>query len=212
MDATTPPPVPTAAPAAPPPAAPNPTPAPAPVKSSKHLLIYPVAVLALIVGIVLGYFIFNTLPGNRSSSAPAAQVTENSGEIVLPTDAVQIQACSDHRGALYVKPADIPTGPVYMVYNNKVIGIEYMLGKEDFLGGKSYKDLAGEGVKVDHVNVGLLSQGHEGYPIPHYHVDLYTVSKEVEQAIVCAPSASTATPSATINTASESATPSAASK
>lgn len=193
------------------PAAPTPAPAPSvtntPNKPKKSLLVYPLVLIALVAGVVLGYFVFNTLPGNKP--LPPAQVKAQSDEIVLPADAVEIQACSDHRGALYVKPADIPTGPVYMVSAGKVIGIEYMLGKDDFLGGKSYKDLAGEGLKVDHVNVGLLSQGHEGYPVPHYHVDMYTVSKDVEEAIVCAPSA---TPSASLTPATQSATQSSTTK
>ncbi len=164
---------------------------------------YLVMLVVLVVGVVLGYLVFRFYP-NKSSSAPAPKV-ENS-LTALPNDAVLIQHCADHKGALYIKPNDIPVGPVYMIFNNALIGIEYMLGKDDFLNGKSYQNLAGLGVKVDHVNIGLLSQGHEGYTAPHYHVDLYNVSRTTEQGILCPGSspAAAATPSATV-----SATPSA---
>jgi len=188
---------------------------PPPPAKHRSFIIYPILIVVLIVGIALGYLLFSTYPGNHQSApSNANQVTEQATKLTLPSDAVQIQACSDHRGTLYVKPADIPVGPVYMVSKGQVIGVEYMLSQQEFMSGKSFKDLAGNGVKVDHVNIGLLSQGHEGYPIPHYHVDMYSVPKSVEQAILCSGSStasSSATPSASLNPYA-SATPSATQK
>ncbi len=175
------------------------TPAPA----SRSMLIYPLTLGALLIGVGLGYLLFTSLTGSTNGGTqPAVVTTESQASITLPTDAVQIQRCSDHRGTLYIRPSDIPVGPVYMVRENKVIGIEYMLAKDEFLNSKSYKDLAGLGAKIDHVNIGLLSVGHEGYAVPHYHVDMYTVSKEEEQAIVCPASSPVASGSAIIATPS----------
>ncbi len=147
--------------------------------------IYLLSIFTLILGIALGYVLFKTLPGIKTVNTSLPESTKEVKEITLPTDAVKIQLCSDHRGSLYIKPQDIPVGPVYMVNEGKVIGIEYMLEKDQVLDGQSYKGLTGLGIKIDHVNIGLLSQGHEGFTAPHYHVDLYSVSKDVEQAIVC---------------------------
>ncbi len=155
-----------------------------PKKSGISLIMIVLSVItALIIGGIIGYMAFSPLNGAPKTNNIV--VNQNSGEIVLPADAVQIQSCSDRRGKLYVKPTDIPVGPVYMVNEGKVIGIEYMLSKDEFLQGKSYKELAGQGVKVDHVNIGLLSEGHEGYEIPHFHVDMYTISYKQADAIVC---------------------------
>lgn len=141
---------------------------------------YWIALATLAAGLVLGYLLANS-PLLRAPTPPP----EVPKEITLPADAVQVQACANNKGTLYTKPADIPLGPVYMVRNGKVIGIEFMLNKDEFLGGQSYKFLSVLGMKIDHFNLGLLSQGHEGNPVPHYHLDLYNVGKDVEQAIKC---------------------------
>lgn len=164
-----------------------------PPSSSHHRssLFYLIPLMLFVIGIIGGYIYAELFPGIAPlrSTETQSQSTKQYSEISLPPEAVLIQECSDHRGALYVKPEDIPVGPVYMVHNGKVIGIEYMLSQEEFLSGKSYKNLPAHNISIDHVNTGLISKGHAGYPAPHYHVDLYTVTKEVEDSIVCPTSA-----------------------
>jgi hypothetical protein len=158
------------------------------IDSSLSWKIYIVILLILFIGIGLGFMLNEYLPNTTDNISSNNGTVENtSSEIILPEDAVQIQSCADNKGALYIKPEDIPEGPVYMVNDGKVIGIEFMLNQAGFLSGESYRELEGLGVKVDHVNVGLLSQGHSGYQQPHYHVDLYTVSNTVEENIICQP-------------------------
>lgn len=164
---------------------------------------YLVMLLLFIVGAGLGYALQQFLP-KQADTKPATTAPQKS--LSLPADAVQIQACSTGRGTLYVKPQDIPVGPVYMVNKGKIIGIEFMLSRDDFLQGKDYKYLSGLGVVVDHVNVGLLSAGHEGYTAPHYHVDLYTIPREEASQIVCP---QTASPTAAVATESAVLTPAA---
>ncbi len=154
---------------------------PPPPSSSKPGT-YILILVLFILGAILGYVLHQFLPG--SEKAPPPPVSPNTA-LTLPPDAVQIQACSNNRGTLYVKPQDIPVGPIYMVHKGKIVGIEFMLSQEDFVQGKNYKHLSGLGVNIDHVNVGLFSHGHEGYTSPHYHVDLYTITKEEEAQIVC---------------------------
>ncbi len=156
---------------------------PHPDSSMTNTINYVLALITFLLGILLGYFLLRSLTNENAAVPQTEKATQ--GEIGLPVDTIQIQACADRKGSLYVRSGDIPVGPVYMVHEGKVIGIEFMLAKEDFLSGKSYKDLAGLNMEVDHVNVGLLSQGHEGYTRPHYHVDVYRVSKEVEEGIKC---------------------------
>lgn len=176
--------------------------------SGRGVLLYVFVLVALLIGVVGGYFLFKNLPSSNPSPSPVAV---SNGEIVLPADAVSIQKCSDHRGELFAKPSDIPLGPVYMVNQGKVIGIEYMLEKQKFLDGntQSFLNLPALGIKADHVNIGLLSQGHEGFPQPHYHVDIYAVPASVERAIVCPKASTQATSSASVatTTSTPSATP-----
>ncbi len=157
---------------------------PVSTKPAKHGALFILLLVAVFLGgAVWSYFFYPLLSSFGHKQLPSVEVKSN--KIVLPSNAVLIQKCANNKGALYVEPQNIPVGPVYMVSNGEVIGIEFMLGKDEFLQGKSYKDLQGLGMEIDHVNIGLLSEGHEGYALPHYHVDIYTVSKEVEIVITC---------------------------
>lgn len=151
-----------------------------------------VSIIAFGLGAIL---VMLLLPIGKSTSTNPSVTVSDTGKVVLPTTAIRIQACSDRQGALYVEPQNIPAGPIYMVNKGDVIGVEYMLAKDEFLSGKSYDNLLALGIKVDHVRIGFLSNGHEGYPVPHYHVFLYTVTADVEQNIICP---KVATPSGTL--------------
>lgn len=151
--------------------------------SANNSLYYLFAFAIFMLGLGVGFFLYKF--SNPQVTTFERPTPDTNMPITLPSDAVQIQSCSNNKGALYVKPTDIPVGPVYMVNNSRVIGVEFMLSKDEFINGKSFKYLSGLGAKVDHVNIGLLSEGHEGYTIPHYHVDLYLVPKEVEESIKC---------------------------
>lgn len=166
----------------------------------RNPLVYLVTLVLFIIGIVLGFFLVQLMP-NRTTKMPVA---EGMAEITLPTDAQQIQACADHKGALYIQPKNIhpkdePIGPVYMVNKGKVIGMEFMVAKNDIMQEKSFTDLQGLGMKVDHINVEPESSGHEGFPASHYHLDFYSVSKAVEQAIVCPGSSNDSSSSGTMD-------------
>ena len=146
------------------------------------------SLILVLVGLVVGaLFTFFLL---KSSGANSNSQQKISSTIALPLDATRIVACDDKHGALYVEPQNIPTGPVYMVNNNKVIGLEFMIDKADFDAGKSFTNLAGLGIKVDHVNMTLYPSGHAGMPLPHYMIDFYTISSAKANAIKCAPGSS----------------------
>lgn len=107
-------------------------------------------------------------------------------DLTVPADATILAQCAKGRGTQYALPKDIPLGPVYNVYQGKVIGLEFMIGRDDLLSAnKNYLNLPLFGQKYDHINIGLLSQGHAGYPVPHYHVDLFTIPDSVSKAITC---------------------------
>lgn len=174
-----------------------PTPIPTPLPTESHAstkkaklsaaLIAGVALLMLLVGLGVGFGVAQMTapkPTQNAVDLPAPQQTADK-ELTVPEGATVIAECAKGRGKQYVLPKDIPQGPVYNVYNGKVIGIEYMLGQQDVLSSKDYLDLPLQGVKYDHINIGLLSKGHSGYPDPHYHVDIFTISHEEALKITC---------------------------
>lgn len=142
--------------------------------------------IAILAGAAAGYFAYSY----GKTKAPEKVVTKTTTvadiPLTVPKDATVISQCSAGKGALYALPKDIPTGPVYLVNKNKVIGIEFMVGKDDLLvAGKNFLDLSLFKQKYDHVNIGLLSQGHAGFPTPHYHVDVFMVPDAQAKAITC---------------------------
>lgn len=150
------------------------------------LLVAAVAGLMLLIGLGAGFGVAQLAASKAEKpvALPAPQQTADK-QLAVPEGATVIAECAKGRGKQYVLPENIPQGPVYNVYNGKVIGIEYMLGQQDVLNNKDYLNLPLRGVKYDHINIGLLSKGHSGYPDPHYHVDVFTISHEEAAKITC---------------------------
>ncbi len=161
-------------------------PPPAPKKLPKGMLV--LGACLLIVGLLGGYGIGHYLmvPTAKTAETPAISSQPQAKKLEIPREATVIAECAVGRGKQYVLPNDIPTGPVYNVWNNEVIGVEFMVGRDELLSqNKNFINLPLGGASYDHINIGLLSQGHAGFTQPHYHVDLFTVSNDEAQKITC---------------------------
>lgn len=163
----------------------NPSVPPAPPRKHRAALIWLAFVaIALIAGGSYGSYALGYHRG-RTDQTAATKLATTTNTLEVPQGATIISQCAIGRGTQYVLPSDIPHGPVYNVYKGKVIGLEYMIGKDDLANNKSYLGLPLYGRAYDHIDVGLLSEGHAGYPEPHYHVDVYTISRAASAAITC---------------------------
>lgn len=165
----------------------TPSPSPAPKQHGKNHVLLIVALILLVLGTAVGSYLLGSSKNSTSKTATntnKVEVVEK--ELTVPQGATVIAQCAKGRGTQYALPKDIPLGPVYNVYEGKVIGIEFMVGKDDLVGAaKSYFNLPLSGAKYDHVNIGLLSQGHAGFTSPHYHVDIMMVPKTTTDKITC---------------------------
>lgn len=159
-------------------------------KTKKGILTLGV-VIALLAGFGGGVLAAETtglilFENEQSEPTETTNQEEQSGTVLeVPENAQVINECAEGRGKQFVKPENIPFGPVYGVWEDEITSVEYMLGKEDFLGGTDYIDVDLMGAEYDHMNIGLLSEGHAGYPEPHYHVDVFTISHEESEQITC---------------------------
>jgi hypothetical protein len=160
-----------------------------------------------LIGIGIGYLLIKEFPGSNVSDS-VVQKKSVISEITLPKDVAKVQECADRKGSLFINPQDIPTGPLYMVSNNKVIGLEYVVKQDELAKGKTYDFLSALDIQVNHMNISSIKQGYDGTPGPFAVIDLYLVPKEVEQNIICpapsftpdaTPSAELASPSAGLN-------------
>ena len=184
---------PAAQPIVPPAAAPAPSSVAA--KPPRQLPVLPlkiagIVVLALLVGASL--FGAGYVYGKKAAPAPAGTMT---AALSLPAGATVTSQCTQGLGTQYIAPQDIPYGPLYDVYQGKVIGLEYMVpeaapassintaGGSAMDGAMSTLDL--HGVAYDHMNVMIMPQGHAGLPVPHFMADILTVPKSTADKITC---------------------------
>lgn len=108
--------------------------------------------------------------------------------LVLPEGTIQLDpnvvpAMGEH----WANPADMPTGPIYGVYEGKLVFIEYMISQQDFADGVSFENL--EGMKglpsptIVQSDIEFVPNGHPGFEIPHYDLHFYFISNEDQQQI-----------------------------
>lgn len=80
---------------------------------------------------------------------------------------------------------NLPTGPIYGVWQNKPVFTEIMVTVKQLQSGFSYADIrALPGDKIDHIDFEFEPNGHPGLPVPHYDLHAYYVSPAV-QATIC---------------------------
>lgn len=117
--------------------------------------------------------------------APAAP------KIELPADVQKLSELVPGMGEHWANPENLPWGPLYLVHDEEVIGVEYAFtadmmeeitlttheGEETF---KQWGPLP-VGAYVNHIEIEFMPQGHEGFEAPHYDVHLYFISVEERQ-------------------------------
>lgn len=119
-----------------------------------------------------------------SSAAPKMELPEGVQKLsdVIP-------AMGEH----WANPAQLPLGPIYLVYKGDVIGIEYMW-TDDMLQEVSIPTPEGPeefdalvplpvGTVVDHVDYAFMTHGHEGFDVPHHDLHMYFISPEEKATI-----------------------------
>lgn len=155
------------------------------IKTHSHVVFYTIALATLLLGLVLGFLSRQLMTPQSNRANQTIDTPKKSEELTLPIDTQKIDDCVDQEGALYIRPQDLPIGPVYMVHNNKVVGLEYMVPKDSIEANKAMNSLSSKGITVDHVDIAPVPTGHAGLTVPHYHINLYTVDRNTQMGITC---------------------------
>lgn len=185
------PPIPPGQPPLPPAPPSKPEPEVKPIKSASKsgLMTLWIALGMFVAGVIGGILLFITYPLSSSTKppvkAPVVTPSPSPTPIALPKDAVEIQDCQDEKGELFAVQTDKIINPVYMVYKNKVIGLEYQLDQQEFVDGKYPADFKTPDLKIDHFNTSYNTSSQSGSTISQVYVDLYLVNSETSQAIKC---------------------------
>lgn len=149
-------------------------------------------IIGLVISIGVGFGIGIQPSTHQASGHPEiGELQSQLASPAVPGDAIQLSEIVPTMGEHWGNPEDLPLGPIYLVHDGEVIGIEYMFTQEmmeevTIPGEGSFLHISGLPVNtyVDHVNIEFLSQGHEGFEVPHYDVHLYFISVEEQHAIV----------------------------
>ena len=166
-------------------------PVPAVAKSKKWLKLIVASLILLLVlaAIAYGAYRWGNSRGYTNGKKAGENAMNMAAKVSVPSNATMISQCTEGEGTQYVVPSNIPQGPIYNVWKNKVTGLEYMLAASDIAKGKT-DDLAMMNQKYDHIDVMYEAAGHAGFTEPHYHIILSFLSYADEQKIKCGSSSS----------------------
>lgn len=147
---------------------------------------YLLGIIMFIVGIVCGILLFITYPRFISKTPVKTQSASVSPTtLTLPKDAVMIQDCVDNKGALFAKSKDLSKDPIYMVYQNKIIGLEYSFFPDDFDNGNLAKDINTQDLKINHVNTSVVFSSQSDSTSPQAYIDFYFIDPNSKTKIKC---------------------------
>ncbi len=163
-------------------------------------LVAAVVVTILVVGVACGVAQedYEAVVTERDSAQAELQSVKRELDtmksVTLPEEAVELSELVPGMGEHWANPVQLPLGPIYLVHDEEVIGIEYMW-TEDMMQEVSIPTPEGPeefnalvplpvGVIVDHVEVAFMTHGHEGFEVPHWDIHLYFISPEERQELV----------------------------
>lgn len=118
--------------------------------------------------------------------------TKTVNATILPAGTVKITPAVPQMGEHWANPKDMPLGPIYGLYNGKLVFLEYMPAKDL---DKTVHDIPGTTVpipsKIDHTDIDWNPEGHEGYLVPHYDFHLYFITRAEQNQIGAQPDTNT---------------------
>jgi hypothetical protein len=131
--------------------------------------------------------------GEKNSSIGWDKETNTLNVTILPPGTMKLTPVVPQMGEHWANPKDMPLGPIYGVYNGKLVFFEYMPAKDL---EKTVHDVPGTLVptpsKIDHFDIDWNPEGHEGYEVPHYDMHMYYITRDEQNKIMPADMAKSA--------------------
>ncbi len=122
-----------------------------------------------------------------AAAPPSAQLPPQPAvhPVGIPHDDVMVSPCVRTMGEHWARLRDLPTGPIYGVWQGKPIFTEIMVSVAQLDKGFSWANVRPlPGYRIDHADFEFEPHGHEGFPVPHYDLHLYYISA-AQQARIC---------------------------
>lgn len=151
-------------------------------ESSKSILVRALTVLVGVLFIATVALGFYRLGGGFREGTDDIKEAK---DVMVPTDATVAAECEAGRGRQYIRPKDIPMGPIYDMHNGKVVAIEYLVNPDE-LSSKSdmFKNLGLPTGSYDHLSV-MPVAAHAGVNENHFHVVAYLIPQTEADKITC---------------------------
>ncbi|MEE9201775.1 MAG: hypothetical protein V3U31_01090 [Dehalococcoidia bacterium] len=107
---------------------------------------------------------------------------------ITPWDAIKVTDVIPAMGEHWIVPGGWPWGPTYMMYNRKLIGVEFEFNHDVMRGSKMVTPegelfiydlgLIQVGHTLDHMNIEYLPSGHEGMGFWHFAIHMYNITPQ----------------------------------
>lgn len=163
-------------------------PAPNSTKTGGSKIVMLVAVLILVAAVGVGGYLLGSKKSQSTKTSTTMQTTTpTTVPFTVPKDATVASDCVDMRGKQFILPKDIPDGPIYDMYNSKVVAIEYVVNFDEVTSTpQKFANLLPGGT-FDHLTI-MPMDAHAGVNVKHVHVIAYTIPAKDAEAIKCSSS------------------------
>ncbi len=151
--------------------------------------VFPVAVLAAVVGVGMLVMVPTTATAQREAPLPAASRMHPDttlaamheppgGPYKKVSTLVALPAFVPGLGTLYVDPATLPAGP-FLAYDHEgnLVSSIYMIPLKGMNAHQAFSGLKVAHARADHVDI-VFNAGHPGVAEPHYHMIVWYVSPQ----------------------------------
>lgn len=105
--------------------------------------------------------------------------------VAKPVGTYPLGGCQPGVGIRQVLASDLPTGPLYLTYQGRTIGIEYQLTKEELDSGKIWSLLPLMEATFNNLDLVYVETGDDGQKLPHYDLRLFTITASERNEITC---------------------------
>lgn len=139
---------------------------------------FAIAVVCLLFGVWMGFRL-----EKRDTASLAPYIVKQA--VQKPIDTHPLGGCQQGVGVRQVRDSDLPTGPLYLTYQGRTIGIEYQLTQDELDAKKQWSLLPLQEATFNAMELVFVETGDDGQRLPHYDLRLFTITPGEQKEITC---------------------------
>ena len=154
----------------------------------QKVLVYGLYILVFALLVIFCLMLGGRIDDTHDKKTEKSESTPTVQAITVPGGATVSAECVAGRGTQYILPKDIPMGPIYDVYQGKVVAVEYLIPESELMssnGAMKFGDLNLPKGSYDHLAL-MPMEAHAGLDQPHFHAIAFLITKAAADMITCA--------------------------